>query len=507
MLDILRVFRSVVGGNLSPLYYTNNALEQPSWREPLLRIPKEVTRKIYVPFTQTQPELELGKVEQQILTPAQMPAFLALNHSVRPYEALPGETLLDFALEQLAIPLEAVQQWYHWQDESGNVHLELYAEFAVETLNQEELRYAYYQQLLREQSQTVEEQLLAMIHGAASAKKARKLLQDHQRALITLSEQVLTKLEENPSAVYTLSNQYTLPDIYKLIYQCLEKLLLFLEEHLGAYLDLSVTVPYRRRLQAQHELEPIVENILKTLTGSSITAELLAVLDEPFGEIKALKASSVTYRELYYLEQLVQSLDQRVDKAADLTEERVLSTLFQINFNSSALLHYLMDQLSDAIRQAETPQHAQQVLHQARQQFQVWAGGETQAYRPGYPPIHQQLLRWIEDELAYREKNGVVIATESQQEEASKKVKTSLTVPQLALWLRLSSEAGIFPRQNLSNLCRQFSRILHSSGQETLSAESLRGKYYQPDERSIGVLKDKVIAMFNYLNQLAKKDG
>ncbi|MGD1894607.1 MAG: hypothetical protein ACFB15_28945 [Cyclobacteriaceae bacterium] len=500
MLDLLRVFRAVVGGNLSPLYFTTNALEQPSWREPPLRIPKEVIQKIYVPFTQTQPELVLGKIEQRILTPSQLPAFLALNHSVRPYEEVSGETLLDFALKQLTIPLKAVQQWYHWQDESGKVHLELYAEFAVETLTQEELRYAYYQQLLREQSQTVREQLLAMVHGAASAKKGRKLLQDHQRALITLSEQVLTRLEENPEKVYTLSNLYTLPDIYKLIYQHIETLLLFLEEHLGAYLDLSVTVPYRRRLQAQQELEPIVERILTEL---SLPAELLAVLDEPFGEIKALKASSVTYRELYYLEQLVQTLDQ----AADLTEELVLSTLFQINFNSSVLLHYLVDQLSDAIQQAETPQQAQHVLHQARQQFQAWAGSETQAYRPGYPPIHQQLLRWIEDELAYREKKGVVIATEHQEEDTSTKVKTSLTVPQLALWLRLSNEVGIFPKQNLSNLCRQFSRILHSSGQETLSAESLRGKYYQHDERSIGMLKDKIFGMLNYLNQLAKKDG
>lgn len=507
MSDLLRVFRSVVGGNLSPLYFAPGALEQPFWREPLLRIPTEVIQKIYVPFTQTQPELVLGKTEQRILTPSQLPAFLALNHSVRPYEALPGEMLFDFALEQLAISVEAVQQWYHWQDESGKVHLELYAEIAVETLTQEELRYAYYQQLLREQSQTVREQMIALVHGADSAKKARKLVQDHQRALITLSEQVLAQLEENPSAVYTLSHQYTLPDIYKLIYQGLEKLLLFVEEHLGAYLDLSVTVPYRRRFQAQQELEPIVERILKILNESSLPTELLVPLDEPFGEIEALKASSVIYRELYYLEHLIQALNQLIEQSSNLTEERVLSALFQVNFNSPALLHYLIDYLSDAVQQAETPQQAQQVLHQARWQFQAWTGSDTQAYRPGYPPIHQQLARWIEDELAYREKNGVVIATESQQEETSKKVKTSLTVPQLALWLRLSSEVGIFPRQNLSNLCRQFSRILHSSGQETLSAESLRGKYYQPDERSIGVLKDKVIAMFNYLNQLAKKDG
>ncbi|MEO0332611.1 MAG: hypothetical protein AAF223_13180, partial [Bacteroidota bacterium] len=369
---------------MSPLYFAPGVLEQTSWREPLLRIPTEVIRKIYVPFTQTQPELVLGKTEQRILTPSQLPAFLALNHSVRPYEELPGETLLNFALEQLAISVETVQQWYHWQDESGNVHLELYAEFAVETLTQEELRYAYYQQLLREQSQAVQEQLLATIHGTASAKKARKMVQDYQRALITLSEQVFTRLEEIPSAVYNLSHQYTLPDVYKLIYQCLEKLLLFLEEHLGAYLDLSVTLPYRRRLQAQQELEPTIVNILKILTESSIPADLLAVLDEPFREVKTLKASPATYRELYYLEQLVQTLDQRVDQAADLTKELVLSTLFQINFNSSVLLHYLMDQLSDSVQQAADPQQAQQVLHQARQQFQAWAGSETQAYRPGY---------------------------------------------------------------------------------------------------------------------------
>lgn len=499
----------MVSGSLSPVYFPMDAFEQSQWREPLRRITVTAIRRIYISFAQTKPILRIGAVQAQLVTPSiPLPAFLALNHTVRAYEEVAGETLLASALEHLPLSREVVQEWYHWQDEAGKVHLELYATVPLEALSLEERRYLYYQQLLQEQVRNVKDQLIREVHMVSSVKKARKLVQDQQHALIVLSEQALEQLAVPAQNAYTLSGQYSLPDVHKLIFQHLEELLLFLEQQFGTYLNTATLVPYQRGKQVREELIPALDQISKALSQSSIPVELIAVLNEPFNQISQLPTEPVTYQQLYYLQQLVEGLAQLIQQSIHPSEEALLDLLFQLNFNEPALIHYLIDDLTDQVSASENPREAHRLLRNAQQKYQPWVTNESQvlAYHPGYLPIHRRVLRWINDELVYRSNKGSVNGTELPDQSQKKKVKISLTVPQVALWLRLGSEVGIFPKQDITNLCRQFSRILHSVGQDALSGGSLRGKYYEHDTRSIAVLKDKAIAMLNYLNQLSKED-
>ena len=511
----------MVSGNSSRFDFLRMPLGIPNGRNPFKHNPRKCHPADPCPFCRNETDLRVGAVQSQLDAPSlPLPMFLALNHTVRPYKEVDSETLLTSALKYLSLSKEVVQEWYHWQDEAGHVHLELYATVALEALSLEELRYLYYQQLLQEQVANVKDQLMRMVHEVTSVKKTRKLVQDQQRGLIVLSEQVLEQLTAPAREAYALSGQYTLPDVHKLIFQRIEELLLFLEQQFGTYLETAALVPYQRCQQAHQELIPLIHQINKVLSSSSVPAELVAVLDEPFNEIHNISLGSVTYQQLYYFQQLVQNLAQLTQQPIQPTEEALIATLLQVNFNSPALVHYVIDDLTDQMSATESPQEARQLLRQAQQKYQQWIGIEdratqsgtrqsgtmqSNAYRPGYPPVHQQVLRWIDDELVYQGKE-VPTATETPDQHQTKKVKISLTVPQIALWLRLGSEVGIFPKQDITNMCRQFSRILHSVGQEALSGGSLRGKYYEYDARSIALLKDKVIAMLNYLNQLSKED-
>jgi len=527
MTDVLHIFRSVVGGSLSPFHFPADAFGKPQWQKPLRYIPVTATQRIYVSFDQTHPSVSVGKVQSQLVAPPlPLPAFLSLNHSVRPYQEVSGEVLLASALEYLSLSSEVVQQWYHWQDETGIVHLELYASVPLEVLSLEELRYLYYQKLLQEQVANIQANLVAMVHEVSSVKKARKIVQDEQRSLTMLSEQILEQLTIPARDTYVLSGQYTLPDVHKLIFQHLEELLLFLEQQFGTYHNTTAVVPYQRCKQVQEELIPSIHQINEVLSSSSVPAELLAVLDEPFSEIHRLLSEPVTYQQLYYLRQLVQKVAQLAQQPTSSTEEALLATLFQVNFNAPALVNYLIDDLTDKLSTTENPQEAQHLLQQAQQKYQQWAGNEEwtiqsgtiqsgtiqsgthypEAYRPGYLPVYKQVRCWIDDERTLRSNDAPTSTIDTLDWNQEKKVKISLTVPQIALWLRLGSEVGIFPEQDITNMCRQFSCILQSVGQKALSGESLRVKYYGYDARSIIVLKDKVIAMLNHLNRLAKED-
>ena len=73
-------------------------------------------------------------LQVQLINPYESPTFQNPNHPVEVYpeqEILSGEALLVQVLEHLALSREAVLDWYHWQDEQQQLHLELYARYPL----------------------------------------------------------------------------------------------------------------------------------------------------------------------------------------------------------------------------------------------------------------------------------------------------------------------------------------------------------------------------------------
>lgn len=337
----LITIHQVVQGNLSPLYFPIEQSEQAHYYQHLLEISETCTKKIHVQFGQSasqNPPIESAEIK--LLDRHHPPVFVASNHQVQQYDKQSGEVLLDKVLKELSVSLESVSEWYHWQDENEQVHLELYAEYTLDTLSFEEVRFHFYQRLFIEQTSIVQQQMLQYIHQASSRKKAQKYVQDRQQSLLTYATQVIQHLEDTDLQMYAFSGEYTLSDVLKHIFLSLQELLVFIEQQFSQYLDPSSAV---------------------------------------------------------------------LEKKADL------------------------------------------------------------------------------------------LATSPNDE----KVKTTLSVAQLALLIRLFREVDIFPEQNQNNIFRRISGILSSTQQEAISDISVRGKFYQHDRHTISVLKDKVIAMLNYLNKVS----
>ena len=339
----LNVFRRILQESLSPLYFPLDSAEQADYYKQLTTVPDLCTKQVHAQFhalDDLPPVLKSLRVQLLDLHP--LPVFVAQNHTVYPYEAAAGEDLLSQVLSELSISKESILEWYHWQDERGGLHLELFAQYPLDSLTAEERRYYFYQCLLEQQVAAVQENMIQHVHQTSSRKEVRKYVQDHQQDLLTYASEVLGYLKEAQAPVYAPVEDYSLPDVYRLIYSNLEELLAFLEQHFKQYLD-----------QTAKAAESIVD------------------------------------------------------------------------------------------------------------------------------PIHS--------------------------EEPSDKIKTNLSVPQIALLLRmfLDPRVNIFPKQNQNNIYRQISRVLQSTRQEDISEKSLRDRYYKADEHSVVVLKEKVIAMLNYLNGLS----
>jgi len=331
----LNIIHQVVQGSLSPIYFPIEIAGQAQFYQHLLEVPETCTKQIHARIGQsTEIPLSIEELEVRLLDHHHPPVFVTLDHNVQMNDKQLGEELLNKVLEQLSLRIESVTEWYHWQDEDQQVHLELYANYSLDSLGFEEKRYHFYQRLFIEQVNTIQQRMLQHIHQSSSRKKAQKYVQDHQHTLLTYAAQVLRHLGDTDLQMHTFSGDYSLPDVFKSLFLSLQGLIGFIEQQFSQYLNLAKIVPY-------HDASP-----------------------------------------------------------------------------------------------------------------------------------------------------------------SDEKIKTTLSVAQLALLVRLFMEVGIFPKQNQNNIFRRLSEVLSSTKQEAISDVSMKGKYYQHDRHSIGVLKDKVIAMLNYLNQI-----
>ena len=179
----------------------------------------------------------LKSLRVQLLDQHPLPVFVAQEHAVYPNEAAAEEDLLSQVLSELPINKEGILEWYHWQDERGGLHLELFAQYPLDALTTEERRYYFYQCLLEQQVATIQENMVQHVHQTSSRKEVRKYVQDHQRDLLTFASEVLDRLNEAQAPVYAPVEDYSLPDVYRLIYSNLEALLAFLEQQFKQYLD------------------------------------------------------------------------------------------------------------------------------------------------------------------------------------------------------------------------------------------------------------------------------
>ncbi len=234
----LNVFRRMRQESLSPLYFPLEPAEQATYYDQLAGKPHLATKQVHAQFHALDDLPPVFKsLRVQLLDQHPLPVFVAQEHTVYPCEAVAGEDLLSQVLNELSITKEGILEWYHWQDERGELHLELFAQYPLDSLTAEERRYYFYQCLMDEQLATIQDSMVQHVHQTSSRKEVRKYVQDHQRDLLTYASEVLDHLNEAQVPVYAPVKDYSLPDVYRLIYSNLEEMLAFLEQQFKQYLD------------------------------------------------------------------------------------------------------------------------------------------------------------------------------------------------------------------------------------------------------------------------------
>ncbi len=122
----------------------------------------------------------------------------------------------------------------------------------------------------------------------------------------------------------------------------------------------------------------------------------------------------------------------------------------------------------------------------------------------GSTHIRNQLSQWLEEEIYFLEKKhqmAFIVPLQKTNSNNTDPIATTLSVPQLALIIRLYKDTGVIKVTNQTQLMEKVARNFRTVAAATLAAGSINAKSYAPEMATVKKLKDVLI---NLMNQLRK---
>ncbi len=352
----------------------------------------------------------------------------------------------------------------------------------------------------------------AFVKKSFTSKKEKQMefyIHYHQESIINLFDYVVSYLGAyNLEPLHSMPEEYTRIHLYQTVYLSLEQLLAFIERHFSKYFNQDAKSPESYRYIVHREIQEKVPDVRHRLEKKGIDKQLMAIALFPLDEfIEGVHRKEVSYRRLIYYKELLNELYELGD--AQLENEKlnlqVCMVLCYLNYNANRFYKYCIQKISQYIQKQRSLSGQMEKLAyllKLNNQIQVKPGF---AYHPKAHTFQEQLSEWITEELHYLEKRQQLLnpypANADEPVQKNFKLKTDLSVPQLAYFLKLLIETGIIKNKNTLEVIRFTAGIIQTKNTENISWGGLRARFYQPQQHAVETIKDRVISFLNYIRK------
>jgi hypothetical protein len=320
----------------------------------------------------------------------------------------------------------------------------------------------------------LQSRLLRLLHSCTGRKQLRDTLRLQQECLVRYANMLD---EAYPGKDWCLPLQDHLVDLLELLHK-----------HFTRYFDNRLVVPAAW---------------LRTWAGKAVkkTEALLPVLQQLYPDCAALLLQPLTelppvencsYNRLLLLQHWAHALALLCGKYKEAAQPRrnkaLLWAIIRCNMNTPELVNLCRLLMEEMEITATAPPPV--FWKQLQEQVATIVCHNNTVLSPCYKSAGRQLLYFIELKME---------AMEEAAKEEQARLHTSLSVPQLALLIRLLAETGIVESDSQLELLRRFALLVVTRRVQSISAESLRVKYYAPEKAAITIMRDRVVQMLNLL--------
>lgn len=189
------------------------------------------------------------------------------------------------------------------------------------------------------------------------------------------------------------------------------------------------------------------------------------------------------FRTLTYFERLIRVLDESVP---DLFHQK----LIELNFNYLNYWSGLLRKLEGELNHLPDVESRSQYLRAEGAKLKLLPDSGFMAYHADWPSLKILLAGWIDEQLT---------AGCSRQSINEAKLSLNISVAQLACWLRLLYEEGLFKETNLKAIFQFFADHFTTKKQSSISTGGLSKEYYTGAQVPAALAKDHLEKMLSRL--------
>lgn len=408
------------------------------------------------------------------------------------------ENLIPIILKELCIPDNNLE--FYWAE---NNILIIKQQCKMEEVSKENRFFLYCFQTVFNGNSSIKESLNDKFFSLKKEEEIELFIHRKQNALQNISHALFKVINpDTPADLYTFSSSYTKIDCLKITYIYLEKLLVFIEKEYHTYLNVDNKVPYRSIFVIELEIENKLNFVKSCIADNIINNDLFKQAYQPLLKIATIKIQeNITYNEFYYCIDYINELYNHFQQnKKEVTETDIKNWLFELNFNSLDFFDYLTNEISKNLELLESDAEKIDLLHHFLKKFNQSRTTNFRKFNQKIPPIKEQMISWIEEEIEYLSKKkslGMFNTTISLNTESKVKIQTSLSVAQLSYFFKLLMKVKIIIHENNAEVFRFIADNFNSKSSTQISADSVKNNFYNTDTNSKLRIRPFIIELLN----------
>jgi hypothetical protein len=316
----------------------------------------------------------------------------------------------------------------------------------------------------------------------------RRYFHFHQESLTRLIDQ--TDIQENSAAV--LAAKFKV-----LLIELLDKL-----KHLfPAFFNFNARMPRPLEDVAVSKLTESAGLLRAKFTTTAADPVLIDIILRSYNSHEPVSYYKINY--LTHLEQRLSGLDTSINES-NLLRQELCKALINCNYNSPDFFRYYTTTVEKALANCETMSDRIDLiswfLKECNQQQSL---GEI-SFHPERPPIHVHLGEWLTQELDYyKQKQQLLLSPGLLKDGPEKdfKLNFDLSVSQLAYLFKALIDTSVIRNKNTSQLIRFLVKFVKTKKSESVSYESFRMKFYNPESGTKDAVKKVLGSLLQYMSK------
>ncbi|NOS93022.1 MAG: hypothetical protein HOP30_13955 [Cyclobacteriaceae bacterium] len=304
----------------------------------------------------------------------------------------------------------------------------------------------------------IREALLTGVLTLTDETHVQRYIRTHHFGII----QLLNKVSGNPKSMEATTS--------------LLELLTVIESTFANHLDPEAELCQLHAQQLAQQCKETISQLSKNFAKTTVSEKLQAVFVNMFRKLTTTHV--VTYHQQKFAHELIDDLTwQFANTEPDALEKELTKLTLNRDLNSTRAFYFWRDLIKARMNTAELSSDKREQLLEVQMEIQH-TSEKQKGYHINTASLRDQVLDYVSWEMNYLDRSETSVKKSTDRPAENFRVRTELSVSQLACLLKTLVDMRIIVNPNISELLRFFAQTIVSKRAEAISFDSLRAKYY-----------------------------